>query len=106
MRNSALSSIWPRSKSSTTTSDGREDLRMTTTETVATEVRSRPQQSNGLSPGLVDDLKALLGQRFSTAQAVRDQHGVGESYHAAVAPDAVCFAESTEDVAAIVKACA
>ena len=31
---------------------------------------------------------------------------MGQSYHAAVAPDAVCFAESTEDVAAIVKACA
>jgi D-lactate dehydrogenase (cytochrome) len=48
----------------------------------------------------------MLGQRFSVALAVREQHGVGESYHAVVAPDAVCFAESTADVAAIVKACA
>ena len=47
----------------------------------------------------------MLGQRFSVAAAVRDQHGLGESYHAVVAPDAVCFAESTAEVAAIVKAC-
>jgi len=79
---------------------------MIATEAVALEALSRPKGSSGLPPTLAEELKAMLGQRFSTAQAVRDQHGVGESYHATVAPDAVCFAESTEDVAAIVKACA
>jgi D-lactate dehydrogenase (cytochrome) len=67
---------------------------------------SESKRPSGLPAPLVDELKRLLGQRFSTSAAVRDQHGLGESYHAVVAPDAVCFAETTEDVAAIVKACA
>jgi len=52
---------------------------------------------------LVEELKVLLGDRLSVSQAVRDQHGHGESYHANAAPDAVAFARSTEEVAAIVK---
>ncbi|MBU0726498.1 MAG: FAD-binding protein [Alphaproteobacteria bacterium] len=51
-------------------------------------------------------LKALLGDRLSTAQAILDQHGKDESYHPVMAPDAVAFAETTEEVAAIVKICA
>ena len=77
---------------------------MTATETATLDTRSRPKGSSGLPPALAEELKAMLGQRFSTAQAVRDQHGVGESYPRR-RTDAVCFAESTEDVA-IVKACA
>ena len=67
--------------------------------------RSESKSSAGLPAALIDELKTLLGQRFSTSAAVRDQHGLGESYHAVVAPDAVCFAETTDEVAAIVKAC-
>jgi D-lactate dehydrogenase (cytochrome) len=52
---------------------------------------------------LVEELKALLGERLSLSQAVRDQHGHDESYHATAAPDAVAFARSTEEVAAIVR---
>ena len=55
---------------------------------------------------LIEQLRALLGERLSTAAAVRERHGKDESYHPAVAPDAVAFAESTEEVAAIVRACA
>lgn len=51
-------------------------------------------------------LKALLGDRLSTARAILDQHGKDESYHPVMAPDAVAFAESTEEVAEIVKICA
>ncbi|MCP4329369.1 MAG: FAD-binding protein [Alphaproteobacteria bacterium] len=51
-------------------------------------------------------LKQLLGERLSTSAAVREQHGRDESYHAAVAPDAVAFARSTEEVSEIVKVCA
>ncbi len=54
----------------------------------------------------IAELKALLGDRLSTAQAVLEQHGKDESYHPVMAPDAVAFAESTEEVAAIVKICA
>src|SRR5215470_7469515 len=55
---------------------------------------------------LLEELRALLGDRLSTAPSVRDQHGRDESYHAVHAPDAVAFARSTEEVSAIVKACA
>jgi D-lactate dehydrogenase (cytochrome) len=55
---------------------------------------------------LLGELRALLGDRLSTAPSVREQHGRDESYHAAHAPDAVAFAHSTEEVSAIVKACA
>src|SRR5438132_13476133 len=80
---------------------------MTATQTAAVEPsRTRSKGSSGLTPELAEELKSMLGQRFSMAGAIRDQHGVGESYHATIAPDAVCFAESTADVAAIVKACA
>lgn len=52
------------------------------------------------------ELRALLGDRLSTAAAVREQHGRDESYHAPHPPDAVAFAASTEEVSAIVKVCA
>ena len=54
----------------------------------------------------IGEIKALLGDRLSTARAVRDQHGRDESYHAPAPPDAVAFARSTDEVSAIVKICA
>ena len=53
-----------------------------------------------------DALRQLLGDRFSTAAALREQHGRGEAYHALHAPEAVAFAESTAEVARIVEICA
>jgi len=55
---------------------------------------------------LVVELRDLLGDRLSTSDAVREQHGHDESFHEVAAPDAVAFATSTEDVAAIVSICA
>ena len=52
------------------------------------------------------ELRDLLGDRLSTAAAVREQHGHGESNQLTLPPDAVCFARSTDEVAAIVRACA
>ncbi len=52
---------------------------------------------------LIEELKALLGDRLSVSAAVREQHGHDESYHETAAPDAVAFAESTDEVAAIMK---
>ena len=60
-------------------------------------------------PGIrlaVEEAKALLGDRLSTAQAVRDQHARGEDYFSPAAPDAVAYVQSTEEVAALVKICA
>jgi D-lactate dehydrogenase (cytochrome) len=55
---------------------------------------------------VIAELRDILGERLSTARAVREQHGKGEAYHAPAPPDAVAFAESTEEVAKIVRACA
>ncbi|MFP6757279.1 MAG: FAD-linked oxidase C-terminal domain-containing protein [Alphaproteobacteria bacterium] len=55
---------------------------------------------------LLDELRALLGDRMTTSAAVRERHGSDESFHQPVSPDAVVFAQSTEEVSAIVKACA
>jgi D-lactate dehydrogenase (cytochrome) len=52
---------------------------------------------------MLDALKARFGERCSTAAAVRDQHGRGESVYDAAPPDAVLFCESTEEVAFVVS---
>ena len=54
----------------------------------------------------IEELKEILGDRVSTSAAVRDQHGNAEDYFPITPPDAVCFANSTEEVSAIVKLCA
>src|SRR4051812_39290302 len=58
-------------------------------------------------PGaLLDALRALVSDRVSTSDAVRAHHGKDESAHPHALPDAVVYAESTEEVSAIVKLCA
>ncbi len=54
----------------------------------------------------LDALHALLGERLSTARAVRERHGKDETYHPGAPPDAVTFPHSTDEVSAIVKICA
>ena len=54
----------------------------------------------------IEELKEILGDRVSTSTAVRDQHGNAEDYFPIAPPDAVCFANSTKEVSAIVKLCA
>ena len=48
----------------------------------------------------IASLHQLLGDRLSTAASVREQHGKDASYHPCVPPDAVAFAQSTEEVRA------
>ncbi|MDX1401018.1 MAG: FAD-linked oxidase C-terminal domain-containing protein [Kiloniellales bacterium] len=55
---------------------------------------------------LSHELKALLGDRFSTAEAVRLHHGADASYHPVEAPDGVAFVHSSEEVSEVVKVCA
>ena len=74
--------------------------------TVSPPAHAVAQPGAALPAELADALRALLDDRFTTSRATREQHGHGESYHAVQAPDAVCFAESTDDVATIVKLCA
>ncbi|MGE0095501.1 MAG: FAD-linked oxidase C-terminal domain-containing protein [Alphaproteobacteria bacterium] len=54
---------------------------------------------------LIAELRARFDDRLSTAASVREQHGRDESYHRAMPPDAVVFAQSTEDVRDIVLIC-
>jgi len=58
-----------------------------------------------LDAGLLEELKALLGDRATASAAVREHHGKDESYFPYAPPDAVVFPESTEEVRAIVDLC-
>ena len=51
-------------------------------------------------------LRDFLGDRVSTAPAIRDHHSHGESYHTPALPDLVAFPRSTEEISAIVRAAA
>jgi D-lactate dehydrogenase (cytochrome) len=53
----------------------------------------------------VAEIKALFGERFSVSLPVLDHHGRDESPYPLLAPQAVVFANSTEEVAALVKIC-
>jgi D-lactate dehydrogenase (cytochrome) len=68
---------------------------------VLTETLRRP-----LPEALIERLRAHFGDRFTTALAVREHHGRDESPFPITPPDAVVFAESTEDVVEAVRACA
>jgi D-lactate dehydrogenase (cytochrome) len=54
----------------------------------------------------IASLQQLLGDRLSTTASIREGHGKDASYHPCVSPDAVAFAQSTEEVSEIVKVCA
>jgi len=55
---------------------------------------------------VIDRLRERFGARVSTAASVLEQHGKDESYHAPAPPDAVVFAQATDEVAEIVTLCA
>jgi D-lactate dehydrogenase (cytochrome) len=65
----------------------------------------RGMPAAALAP-LIDELRAVLGDRTSTSDAVREHHSHGESWITPAAPDAVVFPISTAEVAATVSACA
>ena len=73
---------------------------MRNTEIGRMSAQTQPQAS------ALESLRALLRDRLSTSAAVCQQHGKDESYHPQAPPDAVAFAESTEEVAEIVRICA
>ncbi|ANN67724.1 FAD-binding oxidoreductase [Bordetella bronchialis] len=53
----------------------------------------------------LESLRAIVGDRLSTARAVREHHGHDESPYPDVLPDAVIFAETTDEVAAVARVC-
>ncbi len=52
-----------------------------------------------------DPLKELLGPRFSASASDRELHGRCESHFPILAPDAVAYPQSTEEVSAIIRNC-
>ncbi len=54
---------------------------------------------------MAEALRAQFGDRFSVANAVRDHHGKDESPYPSMLPDGVVFAQSTEEVVAVVNLC-
>nr|WP_077148083.1 FAD-linked oxidase C-terminal domain-containing protein [Sphingopyxis sp. KK2] len=54
---------------------------------------------------MVGALEQRFGDRFERGQAVLGQHGASESHFAPVLPDAVVFAQSTDEVVALVTLC-
>ena len=71
---------------------------------------SLPTPAGSIAPlvreAAIASLQQLLGDRLSTAAAVRERHGKDASYHPCVPPDAVAFPHSTQEVSEIVKVCA
>ena len=60
-----------------------------------------------LTPEALAALQALLGERVTTSLGIRRQHAdTGLTYHPVCPPEAVAFAQSTGEVAEIVKICA
>ncbi|MBH66776.1 MAG: FAD-binding oxidoreductase [Rhodospirillaceae bacterium] len=51
-------------------------------------------------------MKQRFGEQFTIAEAIRERHGKGESYHDTASPDGVFFPKTTEDVAEAVTICA
>ena len=62
--------------------------------------------SHTLPADLIHALQQQFQQRFSQGESHRLQHGRDESVHAPQPPDGVVMAESTEEVAAVVRLCA
>ena len=54
---------------------------------------------------MIAALKDQFADRFSMANAVREHHGKDESPFPTMLPDAVVFAENTDEVVAVVKLC-
>lgn len=65
----------------------------------------RAAQNNNLDEA-ISVLSARFGDRVATGQSIREQHAHQLTYLPCEPPDAVVYAETTQDVAEIVKICA
>lgn len=66
-----------------------------------------PGSTNGtaLPEPFVDRLRAAFGDRLQLGEAIRLEHGRSETHFAPMPPDAVVFAQSTEEVVRTVRLC-
>jgi len=64
-----------------------------------------PPLKRELPSALLSALQSRFGDRVSTSQAMREHHGRDESSYDPMLPDAVVFAQTIDDVAAVVQLC-
>jgi len=67
---------------------------------------ARSQTAKAGGQGALDALSRRFGERLTTVDSERQRHGVDESYHEPMPPDAVLWPESTDEVSAAVEICA
>ena len=65
----------------------------------------QPKPSHAAWSATSTALKAAFGDRFQTGAALREQHGHTTTYLCNQPPDGVVFAETTGDVATVVRLC-
>ena len=70
------------------------------------QLAARQHANDVLPEALAVELRKLLGDRLTIARPVREHHGTDISSYPVTPPDAVVFPHTTEEVAAIVQACA
>ena len=63
-----------------------------------------PPARNSIAQAIAE-IREVLADRLSTAQAVRDSHGKDQTWNPGAPPDAVAFVQSTEEVQKIVAIC-
>ena len=63
-----------------------------------------PPAKNSIAQAIAE-IREVLADRLSTAQAVRDSHGKDQTWNPGAPPDAVAFVQSTEEVQKIVAIC-
>jgi D-lactate dehydrogenase (cytochrome) len=69
-------------------------------------LREHARRERVLPASLLEALRGLLGDRLATTQQVREHHGTDISSYPTTPPDAVVFPQTTDEVIAIVNACA
>ncbi|HEY3811909.1 MAG TPA: FAD-linked oxidase C-terminal domain-containing protein [Caulobacteraceae bacterium] len=68
-------------------------------------VLTQPKTGRDLPATLATRLREIFGARLRLEESIRLQHGRSEAHFPTIAPDAVVFPHSTEEVVALVKAC-
>src|SRR5690606_8568067 len=74
--------------------------------TIKDSAMSRAAEDADGRAAALAELAALLGERLTTAAAIREVHWRDERWHPVAAPDAVALARTTDEVASIVRSCA
>lgn len=69
------------------------------------DLETLPRNDSGIST-VIDVLKQRFGEKLQTSQSLREQHSHTTTYIPSQLPDAVVFAETTQDVQETVRICA